>query len=502
MTTSNDTPLWFRQKTACTTGFVTAGIVALLALCLSVGQGRATKFFLYSLAATSCVGAKVLKRASDEAGYILEDTYTTTSLNRQRSLLSPTPKPVKEAPLKFVPKLFDWDDLKDTNTYPVVIISGKQGSGKTTAGEYLGCLVGTGKRYAVSPHLKPSDFQGFDGKLGGGANYYREDDYMPSWSQVEADPDSDWTIYQTLTAIESLITSRLQAYALGTTDFEQVDIYLDETVAIQRYFRTKCPDKTLKKFLEGFLGMAFTEPRKVKVRFWILTQAETVEALGLTGMAGLKNDSLFIRLNHNAMRHGKQVTKQRYLSKDSLDWLLQQPKPVMVDESLAQLPTIWEMRSLIEDVANRSGEVADAETLTGQELSNSTREYQPVTETPANSETVTDKGLATISTNITENNTPQNPPFQAITADPIREYQSGENGESLTDKEYTKLSRLLNGRNIIQLKADTLSVMNTARSDGRKWGKTLVIAEYWGLGTGGSKATFGRKLWSVLKMDA
>ena len=522
MTTSNDTPLWFRQKTATTTGYAVLGAVALMSLCLSVGQGRASKFFLYSLASASCVGAKVLKKASDEAGYILEDTYTTTSLNRQRNLLSPAPKPLKEPTPKFSPTLFNWQDLKNTDTYPVVIISGKQGSGKTTAGEYLGCLVGTGKRYAVSPHLKPSDFMNFDGKFGGGANYFREDDYIPSWSQVEANPNSGWTIHQTLTAIENLITSRLKAYALGTTEFQQLDIYLDETVAIQRYFRTKCPDKTLKKFLEGFLAMAFTEPRKVKVRFWILTQAETVEALGLTGMAGLKNDSLFIRLNHNAMRHAKLVAKQRYLSKDSLDWLLQQSKPVMVDESIAQLPTIWEMRSLIEDVATR-GEAEDtaqpsaisgtgeaqpsaSETDTEKGLQADTLQVtaqsaQPGT-TPAKSTTHTEKGMPTMPSTTPETNTPKNTQLDPIPDDHASTDTYAAFLETLGTADSTRLSTVVNGRDLCQLKRDTLLVYASTRAEGKAWSKTSIIQEFWGLGTGGTANKFGRNLWKVLQIGA
>lgn len=513
MTTNNDAPLWFRQKTATTTGYITAGIVALLALCLSVGQGRATKFFLYSLASASCVGAKVLKKASDEAGYILEDTYTTTSLNRQRNLLAPAPKPLKEVKPKYEPVLFDWLTLKDGNLYPVILISAKQGAGKTTCAEWLGCLLGTEKRYVVSPHLKPTDFSGVDGRFGAGANYWREDDYQPTWTQITNSPDTRWTIHQTLTAIEDMVHKRLGEYALGKTDFEKTDIYLDEIVATTSYFKNKCPDKTQRKFMSTFLGMAFTEPRKVGVRFILLTQAETVEALGLTGMASLKDDSLFVRLNHNSINHAKRLNKQRYLSKDALDWLLKQPKPVMVEDALAQLPTIWEMRSLISDYANgkdnseedTSGEeAANAETYTQQGLASLASEEKPASETPAQPETLTQSGMPTSPAIATEIDTPKTPLFDLISEDVSQEKPASEPleiGETLVTKDAQRLAMVLAGRTVAKLKSDTLAIIGTKRTDGKVWGKTLVIKDFWQLGTGGSGTKFGRWLWLELGLD-
>lgn len=256
--------------------------------------------------------------------------------------------------------VFDVAKLENRNNYPFIIITGKQGAGKTQTAQYVGVLGSKAKAYAISPHDKPSDFPGFERKFGAGARYWTELDEVVSWSDIQRHPEQRFSIWQVLNAVLMLVDDRLEDLARGIETFEPLDFYIDESIAIKSFFEQRGP-RELKQFWTQFVTKMMTEPRKVGVRTIILTQATTAEALGLKGFAKLRDEQCWLRLGDTALGHAQELN----LPQETLDQLKEQQdiweanedktglSPVaMVDDGLLYLPAIDEMVAYFRSKAN------------------------------------------------------------------------------------------------------------------------------------------------------
>jgi hypothetical protein len=319
--------------------------------------------------ASSAVSAGLALGSHRQALYdsdITEDHETAAMLQRQRGLMNPQEAATTPIARSGV-STFDWLELaRDRDKYPAVFVSGKPGSGKTTLAEYLSCLGVTGRRYVISPHLRPTDFKGFDGYFGAGANFLSQDDLSDTPKRLE-ELDRDASVYAAMRALTQVVYDRLGAYSKGVSDFESIDVFVDETVAINLYFRRRCPEKTLKTAWAIFLAMVLTEPRKVGIRVWLLTQAQTVTALGLEGFNDLKGEMVWIRLNHNAINHAKKLRRSRDLTEAEWSWLASQDRPVLVDDRLATVPSLLEQRAAIDASLTREQPASREDVLHGFE---------------------------------------------------------------------------------------------------------------------------------------
>lgn len=232
------------------------------------------------------------------------------------------------------PQLFNLESMSSQrDEFPNVFICGAPGSGKTSIAEYLGCLLKSDFRYAIHPHAKPSDFQGFDRVFGGGRNIGSPDDDSVNWEDIVNDNKSQPSVAQVLRAIHGLMNTRYQQYHQGFTDFPTIDVYIDELPAIASQLG--------KKYLGELLPSLIMECRKVGIRLWFLTQALQVRALGLEGISDLRAGATIIRLGKLALTEGKK------LSPDIQAYLSSQQRPVLVDDIPASLPGWAEMRGLI-----------------------------------------------------------------------------------------------------------------------------------------------------------
>jgi len=204
--------------------------------------------------------------------------------------------------------VFDLKNLTKRNSYPMVFISGKPGAAKTTVANYLAATLDMGKKVLITPHLDKNEFPGFDGYFGDGALYFAEGeatDGVHNLDYMMKHKDNRWSVYAGLKALEDEVGSRLIDYSKGKRDFEPIDVFMDEVPSIQRVLgaRSKTTPKELKGFFENWVSMAITEPRKVGIRAWILTQSPTVRSLGLEGLASLRDEMTWLRLGTSAIQH-------------------------------------------------------------------------------------------------------------------------------------------------------------------------------------------------------
>ena len=108
-------------------------------------------------------------------------------------------------------------------------------------------------------------------------------------------------------------------------------------------------------------------------------------------------------------------------------------------------------------------------------------------------------------THTPETDTPKTPLFEGNSTEfPSTNSQAQyfEYLRTLGTTDRTRLSAVLNGRNLAQLKHDTEQVYAGTNTEGRRWAKTSIIRDYWELGTGGGAQKFGRTLWDVLQIGA
>ena len=103
----------------------------------------------------------------------------------------------------------------------------------------------------------------------------------------------------------------------------------------------------------------------------------------------------------------------------------------------------------------------------------------------------------------TEIDTPKTPQLDPISDDHASAVPYAEYLRTLGTTDRTRLSTVLNGRSLCQLKSATLlKVLAQPKQGDKVWSKTAIIRDYWALGTGGGAQKFGRTLWDVLQIGA
>lgn len=292
----------------------------------------------YSLWRSRVCFSKSLQESEDA----LNDFAVTTGLKRQRSLLWQNPlgkgEDASEQNNSDL-ELFDLRQIGDKrDEFPNVFILGAPGTGKTTAAEYLGIVLKSGKRYAVHPHAKPSDFKGFDRIFGGGRNIGTPDDELIEWADIESGRKVP-TVAQVFLALHQLMQDRYELYYKGQETFESIDVYFDELPAIAATLG--------QKFLSSLMPALICECRKVGIRLWFLSQAFQVKALGLQGVSDLREGATVIRLGKLAVKEAQSLVRSRALEPQALEYLRSADRPVLVDDMPAKLPRYTEMKAAI-----------------------------------------------------------------------------------------------------------------------------------------------------------
>lgn len=204
--------------------------------------------------------------------------------------------------------LFNWEELKTKpDDFAHLMICGKTGSGKSLLAEWLLSLLG-GELIAISPHLRPQDFQGAR-HIGGGRNY-------------DAIAEEFSRIYEEM-------NSRYEYYNMGRDDFEPINIVCDEMPAIM----ANCEEVP-----EQFKAL-IREARKVRIRLIVLSQGTEVKALKLEGEGSVRDSLSFIRLGNFATQYAKK------LGDESLtNWIKAQKRPCLVDEFPAIVPDLSHLK--------------------------------------------------------------------------------------------------------------------------------------------------------------
>jgi hypothetical protein len=335
-----------RSKVVCA---VSSAAALFLLLAVPFVKSDASKTLLLCGSLATASAAVVTGKTLDEADDALNDYRVTTGLKRQRALLwlpssSATPKAVKDK-IKASVETFDFLSMGDKrDEFPNVFILGAPGTGKTTAAEYLGVVLKAGKRYAVHPHAKPTDFRGFDKIFGGGRNIGLPTDEPVTWEEIESGSVTP-TVAQVFLALHKLMQDRYLLYYQGETNFENIDVYFDELPAIA---------STLgKKFLTGILPSLLMECRKVGIRLWFLSQAFQVRALGLEGISDLREGATLIRLGKLALKEAQTLVNTKAVDENVLEYLRLSDRPVLVDDTPGQLPRFVEMQAAIDSFVNQ-----------------------------------------------------------------------------------------------------------------------------------------------------
>jgi hypothetical protein len=226
---------------------------------------------------------------------------------------------VIELPLPpWKPDLFDWGRLvTEPDKHPHLILLGATGDGKTTLAEWLhGGMVGA--KVAIHPHWQASDdptdspdFAYCGQVIGGGRDF-------EAISAVMGD------LHDEMSDRAKLSKSALRQKPI-------LAIAIDELPAISK----NCGEAVT----EQIISLLF-EARKFRMRVVLLAQADSVKILGLEGQGAVRENLTYIRLGQCAIDHARWLINKKLARPELLEWMERQPRPCMVEDAPALVPTI------------------------------------------------------------------------------------------------------------------------------------------------------------------
>lgn len=286
-----------------------------------------------------CAGAMMANHRAQRQQDEIDTWSTALRQNRMSRLYNQTvtkPEPVaeKEPAPQARAKFFDLNDFSRRDDYPAIIVAGIQGSGKTTIARYLAAITGAEKTVYISPHVRPNDeVKNYDLVYGGFASvggdihvnkFNPVNDLFISedGKTIELESAQQWppephaSVFAVLQSLLGEAGKRMQEYSLGIkgeADFEPLDVFLDEAVSLTGYYTQGAYKKITSDWWKNFMAYMLTEPRKIRIRLWVLTQEGTVDALGLQGYGNLKNATPWIRLTVLGEEHAKAALKTQPL---------------------------------------------------------------------------------------------------------------------------------------------------------------------------------------------
>lgn len=203
------------------------------------------------------------------------------------------------------PTFFNWEDLKNPDLYPHLLVIGATGSGKTFTTEKILCFSGFPVR-VITTKRKADQWQGLE---------------------VIGHPRNFEAILEAFQESLDEMQSRLE---LIDKDWPQLFTVVDELPAIVANVQGTT------EFLTTFIR----EARETRLRFVFLVQGQQVRTIGLEGQSDLRDNLLEIRLGKFAVMEAEAIAKKTKSpeAEANLVWLKAQKYPMLVGELPATLP--------------------------------------------------------------------------------------------------------------------------------------------------------------------
>jgi hypothetical protein len=208
-------------------------------------------------------------------------------------------------PVAATPQFFDWDELKDGDRYPHILVIGPTGGGKTYSTERILKHLGTPIR-VITTKRKAHQWKGLE-VIGHPRNFEAIGEaFLDSLDEMQ---------------------SRLE---LIDKDWPQLWTVVDELPAIV----ANVPNTT--EFLTTFIR----EARETRLRFCFLVQGQQVKTIGLEGQSDLRDNLLEIRLGKFAIKEAEAIAKKSKSpqAEANLLWLKEQKYPLLVGDLPGKLP--------------------------------------------------------------------------------------------------------------------------------------------------------------------
>jgi len=218
------------------------------------------------------------------------------------------------APIAYQPDLFDWGNFQQyPDRFPHICCVGASGTGKTTLQEWIARMLAGGNELVLLTTKRKSDQWVGLNPIGLGRNF---PPVAQKWRELETELNQ-----------RCLDLDAAQAK-------HQVIICVDELNDLIAGAKISIAN----------LARAGREPR---LRLVVNSHTAGVDGLGLRGMQELKACFTWVRLGSFALQHAQTLANKGLLNQADLEWLKSQQRPCMVDDSLAQVPTLgtgWQQR--------------------------------------------------------------------------------------------------------------------------------------------------------------
>lgn len=225
---------------------------------------------------------------------------------------------------------FDWGLFNSQpDIYAHLAIVGPTGSGKSTLAEILCTMLG-GITIAIAPHRKPGDFAALGDRVyAGGRNIGSKGDSAADFDELVAGNAGKVSAVAAVKAIAIEMERRYQLYDQGADCGPLVNVIWDETIA--------CLD-SVPELTQPLLQL-LREARKVRLRLIVLPQDDAVKSLKIEGQGAARANLTYVRLGKVAIAHAKT------LAPDVAAWVASQPRPCLVEDQPAIVPSLGALPS-------------------------------------------------------------------------------------------------------------------------------------------------------------